>query len=58
MTGAVALQIAYGYTVEPHDSDPLIDLAERAVYDFGLVVTPGNWIVDVFPLCKFPSEHL
>ncbi|PYH64197.1 cytochrome P450 [Aspergillus vadensis CBS 113365] len=53
MTGAVALQIAYGYTVEPHDNDPLVDLAERAVHDLGLVLTPGNWIVDVFPLLRY-----
>ncbi|KAL5363085.1 cytochrome P450 [Aspergillus floccosus] len=52
-TGAVALQIAYGYTVEPHDSDPLVDLAERAVHDFGLAVSPGTWIVDVFPLLRY-----
>ncbi|EIT81129.1 cytochrome protein [Aspergillus oryzae 3.042] len=51
-TGAVILKITYGYTVEPHGRDPLVDLAEDAVGKFSLAMVPGAWLVDSIPILR------
>jgi hypothetical protein len=51
--GAVILKIAYGYTIESHKTDPLIDLADEALVQFSLAGQPGAWLVDIFPFCKY-----
>lgn len=43
------LKIAYGYSIDPHKRDPLVDLADEAVEQFSLAVRPGTWMVDVLP---------
>ncbi|KAB8223737.1 cytochrome P450 [Aspergillus novoparasiticus] len=53
-TGAVILKITYGYTVEPHERDPLVDLADDAVRKFSLAMVPGAWLVDSIPICSVP----
>jgi hypothetical protein len=50
--GAVILKISYGYTVEPHDNDPLVDLARKAMDQFGQAGVPGAWMVDMMPFCE------
>lgn len=50
--GAVILKIAYGYNIEPHGRDPLIDLVNDSMENFSAVVKPGTWLVDVIPLCR------
>ncbi|OOF95350.1 hypothetical protein ASPCADRAFT_207823 [Aspergillus carbonarius ITEM 5010] len=50
--GAIILKLAYGYTVEPHGQDPLVDLVNRAMGDFTESLLPGTWIVDFVPLLK------
>ncbi|KAA8651397.1 hypothetical protein EYZ11_013218 [Aspergillus tanneri] len=49
-SGAVILKIAYGYTIEPHASDPLVDLVDEAMDDFSQLVLPGAWLVNFVPL--------
>ena len=39
----------YGYTVESHGSDPLIDLVDKAFNQFLAAVAPGAWAVDTIP---------
>ncbi|PIG79207.1 O-methylsterigmatocystin oxidoreductase [Aspergillus arachidicola] len=51
-TGAVILKITYGYTIEPHERDPLVDLADDAVGKFSLAMVPGAWLVDSIPILK------
>ncbi|KAB8249281.1 cytochrome P450 [Aspergillus flavus] len=51
--GAVVLKLAYGYTVEPHKQDPLVDLADVSMYYFSLVCRYGAWVVDVIPSLRF-----
>ncbi|KAH8429766.1 cytochrome P450 [Aspergillus melleus] len=51
--GAVILKIAYGYTIEPHGRDPLVDLANQAMDNFSVAGTPGAWLVDAIPLLKY-----
>ena len=50
--GAIILKIAYGYTIEPHGTDPLVDLADRAVSQFSAASQPGIWLVDIIPFRK------
>jgi len=47
--GAVILRIAYGYVIEPHKKDPLIQLADEALLQFSLAAVPGAWLVDILP---------
>lgn len=54
--GAVILKLSYGYTVEPHGHDPLVDLANKALKDFALVVTPGAWIVNFVLMRETPED--
>ncbi|KAF9893353.1 hypothetical protein FE257_011785 [Aspergillus nanangensis] len=51
--GAVILKIAYGYTIEPHGRDPLVDLANESMDNFSVAGTPGRWIVDTIPFLKY-----
>ncbi|KAJ5166989.1 uncharacterized protein N7482_005770 [Penicillium canariense] len=41
--GAIILKIGYGYTIEPHDRDPLVDLADKAMEDFSYALRPATW---------------
>ncbi|KAF5856283.1 hypothetical protein ETB97_007639 [Aspergillus alliaceus] len=50
--GAIILKITYGYTVEPHGRDPLVDLADRAIVEFAQSILPGAWLVDSIPLLR------
>jgi hypothetical protein len=50
--GAIILKIGYGYTVEPHKADPLVDVADKALAQFSAATVPGAWMVDTIPACK------
>ncbi|BCS04512.1 cytochrome P450 [Aspergillus luchuensis] len=52
-SGAIILRIGYGYTIEPHARDPLVDLVEKAMDDFSQVVLPGAWLVNFVPFLKY-----
>lgn len=52
--GSFALRITYGYNVEPHKKDYLVELAELVLGQFGEAVTPGKFLVDLLPARKFP----
>ncbi|OQE21561.1 hypothetical protein PENFLA_c014G03275 [Penicillium flavigenum] len=51
--GAVILRIAYGYRVEPHNQDILVNLANEALEQFSIASTPGTWLVDLIPALKY-----
>ncbi|OOF97574.1 hypothetical protein ASPCADRAFT_129254 [Aspergillus carbonarius ITEM 5010] len=51
--GAIILRIGYGYTIEPHGPDPLVDLADVAMETFGIAMLPATWAVDFFPILKY-----
>jgi hypothetical protein len=51
--GGLILRLSYGYVVDPHGNDYLVDLAERAIREFALAFTPGMWMVDSIPACKY-----
>ncbi|KAE8385720.1 cytochrome P450 [Aspergillus alliaceus] len=50
--GAVILKVAYGYTIQPHGPDPLVDLANEAMDLFCEAIAPGRWLVDTLPILK------
>ncbi|KAF2136512.1 uncharacterized protein K452DRAFT_322394 [Aplosporella prunicola CBS 121167] len=54
--GSVILKIVYGYTTEPHDRDPFVDLAGKAMEDFAEAIVPGKWAVDIFPFLRYLPE--
>ena len=56
--GSVILKIGYGYTIEPHGRDPLVDLADGGLDQFSKACTPGVWMVDVTPWLKHLPEWL
>jgi hypothetical protein len=55
IAGAIILKIIYGYTIEPHKGDPLVDLIEEALVQFSLATVPGAWLVDIIPACVFEA---
>ena len=52
MAGSVILKISHGYSVKD-DNDPLVEMAEIAMNNFSLVITPGRFLVDVLPVGRF-----
>ncbi|KAJ5915533.1 hypothetical protein N7466_011466 [Penicillium verhagenii] len=56
--GAIILKIAYGYTIEPHKLDPLVQMAGLALEHFAIAGTPGAWLVDMIPALKYVPSWL
>ncbi|KAI3549231.1 O-methylsterigmatocystin oxidoreductase [Colletotrichum abscissum] len=53
---ATVLQMAYGYTIEPHKSDALIELIEKMMTEFSLAASPMAWLVDIIPVLQHLPE--
>ncbi|GES60447.1 cytochrome P450 [Aspergillus terreus] len=53
LTGAIILEIGYGYTVEPHGPDPFVDLANTVMAEFSVATQPGTWAPDIIPALKY-----
>ncbi|KAJ5297431.1 hypothetical protein N7508_007680 [Penicillium antarcticum] len=51
--GAVILNIAYGYRVEPFGRDHLVHITNEALDEFGKATVPGAWLVDIIPALKY-----
>ncbi|KID59579.1 Cytochrome P450, partial [Metarhizium brunneum ARSEF 3297] len=52
-TGSIILNIVYGYSVEPHEQDPLVELADLSTTQFSMAAEPGAWLIDIFPILKY-----
>jgi len=53
--GAIILRISHGYKVK-EDSDPFVDLANRALANVSEATVPGAFMVDILPfLAKVPT---
>ncbi|KAK7040154.1 hypothetical protein VNI00_009960 [Paramarasmius palmivorus] len=50
--GAIYLRMSHGYRVNREGSDPLVDVVEKAAYEFYLATKPGEWLVDIIPILK------
>ncbi|KAI9041793.1 cytochrome P450 [Aspergillus affinis] len=51
--GAIILKCIYGYTIESHGTDPLVDGAEQIGIEFAQAAVPGSWVVDMLPFLKW-----
>ncbi|KAL4898353.1 cytochrome P450 [Aspergillus ambiguus] len=58
LTGAIILEIGYGYTVEPNGPDPFVDLANTVMAEFSVATTPGTWLPDIIPALKYAPAWL
>lgn len=56
-SSAVALRIAYGYTVLD-ENDPVVDLVNSVMSEFSESITPGAFLVDVLPICKHSQSPI
>lgn len=45
--------MAYGYTIEPHKPDFLVELIEQALAEFSLAAVPMAWAVDIVPALQY-----
>ncbi|EED14915.1 cytochrome P450, putative [Talaromyces stipitatus ATCC 10500] len=57
-TGAIILQIVYGYSIEPQTADPLVLLTECMMHNLSVALLPMYWAVDIFPILKYIPEGL
>lgn len=48
--------MAFGYTIEPHGPDKLVDLVERMMAEFSLAAVPMAWAVDIIPALRYLPE--
>jgi hypothetical protein len=51
--GALILDLTYGYKIKEEGSDPLVDLADKALIEFSIVTTTGAFLVDLLPWLKY-----
>lgn len=49
------MSIDFGYNVQEEGEDPLVTLAQEVLRIFSTVVTPKPFLVDLFPICDYPS---
>lgn len=49
--------MTYGYTIEPHKSDGLVDLIEKMMTEFSLAAVPMAWPVDLIPILQHIPEN-
>ncbi|GAB7327630.1 hypothetical protein MBLNU13_g11473t1 [Cladosporium sp. NU13] len=54
----VILDVVYDYTIEPHDTDPIVKSVGIAIKQFSDAVVPGKWAVDILPFIEHLPEWL
>ncbi|EHK46020.1 hypothetical protein TRIATDRAFT_152285 [Trichoderma atroviride IMI 206040] len=52
LAGAIVLKIVYGYSIDPHATDPLVALIEKMMDNFSIAMTPMRYLVDIFPVLQ------
>ncbi|GKT50436.1 multifunctional cytochrome P450 monooxygenase af510 [Colletotrichum spaethianum] len=50
---ATVLRMAYGYTVETHRPNALVELTEKMMGEFSLAASPMAWAVDTIPVLRY-----
>lgn len=50
--GAIILMISHGYKVDT-EKDPLVTIADEATDQLGVLLSPGNFLVDLIPALRF-----
>ncbi|KAG5990599.1 hypothetical protein E4U54_004071, partial [Claviceps lovelessii] len=46
---AIILKIVYGYSIQPHQADPLVKVIDHGMDIFSKTVLPFGWAVDIIP---------
>lgn len=49
--------MAYGYNIEQHDPDVLVDMADQMMREFSLAASPMAWAVDIIPALQHIPEN-
>ena len=52
-SGAVILNIAYGYTIEPFHRDHMVHITNLALDHFAKAAMPETWMVDIIPVREY-----
>ncbi|KAG5950314.1 hypothetical protein E4U57_007865, partial [Claviceps arundinis] len=55
---AIILKIVYGYSIDPHQADPLVTIIERTMVIFSKTVLPFAWAVDMIPQLRYLPSWL
>ncbi|KAI0964999.1 cytochrome protein [Xylaria arbuscula] len=55
---ATILKIVYGYTVDPHKSDPLVQVVDAAMFNFSATFAVGARLVDFIPALLYVPEWM
>jgi hypothetical protein len=50
--GHIILRVTFGYQSALHN-DPFLTLAEQTMANFVIASTPGRWLVDSIPMCRW-----
>ncbi|KAI8628042.1 cytochrome P450 oxidoreductase OrdA-like protein [Xylariaceae sp. FL1651] len=56
--GAIILTMTYGYTINPHKPDPLVQLADTTLEQFSASTVAGRWLVDVIPALRYIPDWM
>ncbi|KAL6892167.1 cytochrome P450 [Trichoderma evansii] len=51
--GAIILKIVYGYSINSHATDPLVELIEKMMENFSTAMTPMGHLVDIIPALQY-----
>ncbi|KAM0521948.1 hypothetical protein ACHAPE_002513 [Trichoderma viride] len=49
LAGAIILKIIYGYSINSHAADPLVEMIEKMMDNLSIAITPMRNLVDIFP---------
>ncbi|KAM0260067.1 hypothetical protein ACHAQJ_002991 [Trichoderma viride] len=49
---AIMLKITYGYIIEPHTQDPLVNLIQDVMSNLSDAFVPLSWLVDIIPALR------
>ncbi|KAK5997064.1 Cytochrome P450 monooxygenase CLM2 [Cladobotryum mycophilum] len=52
VAAAIILKIVYGYSIEPHVADPLVELIDRMMHNLSQALVPLSRLVDMVPALK------
>ncbi|KAJ6507474.1 cytochrome P450 [Mycena vulgaris] len=50
---AMVLHLTYGYQIKETESDPFVDLADKAMLEFSQIMRPGAFLIEVLPILKY-----
>ncbi|KAI2640922.1 cytochrome P450 oxidoreductase OrdA-like protein [Xylaria nigripes] len=57
-SSAIILKMIYGYNIERHGTDFLVNLIDTSSWHFSLAMAVGSWLVDSIPALRYIPEWL